>query len=209
MEIGQGSNTFFRDGCRFCLCLVMENLLRYIQALTPFTPENWETLAPALTEISMSKDEYLLETGKVCDALFFISSGYCRAFQDKDGQDINTDFFFENDIATNIHSFATGEKSAFSIQASEPLRVVRFNKKKLREVSLLDPAIETLGRKCLQQIAIKQERHAAMFKLMSPQERYVFLETHDPALLQRVSLTQLASYLGVARETLSRIRSRR
>ncbi|WP_142687704.1 Crp/Fnr family transcriptional regulator [Chitinophaga polysaccharea] len=97
----------------------------------------------------------------------------------------------------------------FSIQASEPLTAVRFDKKKLREVSLRDPAIETLGRKCLQQIAIKQEKHAAMFKLMSPQERYEFLETHDPALLQRVSLTQLASYLGVARETLSHIRSRR
>lgn len=187
----------------------MENLLRYIHTLTPFSPENWQALAPALTKVTLCKDEFLLETGKVCDALFFISSGYCRAFQDKDGHDINIAFFFENDIATNIHSFATGERSAFSIQALEPLSAVRFDKKKLREVSLHDPAIEALGRKCLQQIAIKQEKHAAMFKLMNPQERYEFLETYDPALLQRVSLTQLASYLGVARETLSRIRSRR
>lgn len=187
----------------------MENLLKYIHSLTSFTPDNWQALAPALTEIVLPKDEYLLQAGKVCDALYFVSSGYCRAFYNKDGQDINTAFFFENDIATNINSLATGEKSAFSIQASESLIAIRFDKKKLREVSLLDPAIETLGRKCLQLIAAKQEKHAAMFKLMSPQERYEFLEEHDPGLLQRVSLTQLSSYLGVARETLSRIRSRR
>jgi CRP-like cAMP-binding protein len=187
----------------------MENLLKYIHSLTSFTASNWQALAPALTTIVVPKDEYLLQAGKVCDALFFVSSGYCRAFYNKDGQDINTAFFFENDIATNINSLATGEKSAFSIQASEPMTVVRFDKKKLREVSLLDPAIEALGRKCLQLIAAKQEKHAAMFKLMSPQERYEFLEEYDPGLLQRVSLTQLSSYLGVARETLSRIRRRR
>lgn len=191
------------------LSLNMENLLKYIHSLTNFTPDNWCALAPALTTVVFSKDEYLLQAGKVCDALFFVSSGYCRAFYNKDGQDINTAFFFENDIATNINSLATGEKSAFSIQALGPVTAIRFDVKKLREVSLLDPAIEALGRKCLQQIAAKQEKHAAMFKLMSPQERYEFLEEHDPGLLQRVSLTQLSSYLGVARETLSRIRSRR
>lgn len=79
---------FLRTAPRFYLCLDMENLLRYIHALTPFTQQNWQTLAPALTAITVAKDEYLLETGKVCDALFFVSSGYCRAFQDKEGQDI-------------------------------------------------------------------------------------------------------------------------
>lgn len=87
--------------------------------------------------------------------------------------------------------------------------MIRFDMKTLREVSALDPAIETLGRKCLQLIAARQEKHAAMFKLMTAQERYEYLEQTDTRLLQRVSLTQLSSYLGIARETLSRIRSRR
>lgn len=187
----------------------MEKLLKYIHSLTDFSENSWQTLQPALHKMELRKDEYLLTAGKMCDALYFVNNGYCRAFYDKDGQDINTAFFFENDIATNINSLATGEPSAFSIQAAEPLSVIRFDVKTLREVSALDPAIDTLGRKCLQLIAARQEKHAAMFKLMTAQERYEYLEQTDARLLQRVSLTQLSSYLGIARETLSRIRSRR
>ncbi|MCW3464004.1 hypothetical protein [Chitinophaga nivalis] len=49
----------------------------------------------------------------------------------------------------------------------------------------------------------------ALYKLMSAQERYAYLEQHHPEILQRVSLSQLSTYLGIARETLSRIRGRR
>ena len=186
----------------------MKDLSTFINSLTPFSAAAWELLNPALTTITFPKDAYLLEAGKVCDALFFISQGYCRAFYNKDGLEINTDFFFENEIATNINSFGKAEPSEFAIQACEALTVVRFDKTKLFEASKQSAEIETLGRKCLQRIAAKQEKHAAMYKLMNAQERYAYLEEHFPEMLQRVSLTQLSSYLGVARETLSRIRGK-
>jgi len=47
-----------------------------------------------------------------------------------------------------------------------------------------------------------------MFKMYTPTERYRYIEKNNPRLLQRVSLTQIASYLGIARETLSRIRAK-
>ncbi|SFE97738.1 cAMP-binding domain of CRP or a regulatory subunit of cAMP-dependent protein kinases [Chitinophaga sp. CF118] len=187
----------------------MEKLIAYIHSLMNFSEESWEILSPALITMEFEKDQYLLQAGKVCNSLFYISKGYCRAFYDKDGQEINTSFFFENSIATNINSFAKEEKSEFSIQACENLTVVQFDKKKLREASQLDPAIEMLGRNCLQRIAAKQENDTAIYKLMTAKERYEYLEKYSPDILQRVSLTQLSSYLGVARETLSRIRSRR
>lgn len=187
----------------------MKNLLNYIHSLTEFNQTNWNNLLPALTQLEFKKDEYLLQAGAVCNELFFISKGLCRAFQKKEVQEVNTAFFLENDIATNIYSFATGEVSELAIQACEAVSVVRFDKKLLRQVSLTDPQIEKLGRLCLQQIAIRQEKHAAIYKLMSPQERYTYLQTEYPDFLQRVTLTQLSSYIGVARETLSRIRRRR
>ncbi|MGN7819850.1 Crp/Fnr family transcriptional regulator [Chitinophaga sp. 22536] len=187
----------------------MKQLLTYIHSLTPFSEDNWQHLLPALSLQHYQKDEFLLRAGEVCNALFFVSSGYCRAFYDKDGVDINTDFFFEQDIATNINSYGRREKSAFSIQACGPLEVVRFDRELLLAAAAADPQIETLGRLCLQRIAAKQEKHTALFKLMSAQERYEYLEQEYPAMLQRVSLSQLSSFLGVARETLSRIRGRR
>lgn len=187
----------------------MDHLLAYVQSLVPFSEESWNTLRPALTPSRFKKHAYLLKAGEVCNSLFFVSEGYCRSFYDKEGQQINTAFFFENDIATNINSFASGDKSDFSIMAAEDVSVVCFDKKTLREVSRQDPQIDSLGKKCLQLIAAKQEKHAALFKLMTAQERYEYIENYSPDVLQRVSLTQLSSYLGVARETLSRIRSRR
>lgn len=189
--------------------LIMEAVLAYIQSLGDFSATSWNILSPALTTMSVEKGDYLLKKGQVCDALFFINQGFCRAFYEQGEQEINTDFFFERDIATNITSFAKGIPSEFALQACEDLIVVRFDKSKLREAGRLDPAIETLGRNCLQQIAMRQEKHNALFKLMTAEERYAHLEQHSPAILQRVSLSQLSSYLGVARETLSRIRKRR
>jgi CRP-like cAMP-binding protein len=58
-------------------------------------------------------------------------------------------------------------------------------------------------------IAAKQEKQLQLFRILTAKERYAFLEKNAPDLLQRVSISQLASYLGVKRETLSRIRNKR
>ncbi|MBO9728321.1 MAG: Crp/Fnr family transcriptional regulator [Chitinophaga sp.] len=186
-----------------------KNVLAYIRSLTAFKDKSWEQLYPALSIVTFKKGEYLLEEGKVCQSLFYISEGYCRAYYNKDGKDINTAFFFENDMATNVSSFGQGEPSEYAIQAMEPLTAVKFDKQLLFAAAGQDPDIQVLGRKCLQMIAAKQEKHAAIYKLMSGQERYEYMETNFPELLQRVSLSHLSSWLGVARETLSRIRGRR
>ena len=57
-------------------------------------------------------------------------------------------------------------------------------------------------------ILLASEEHGNLFKMYTPTERYRYIEKNNPRLLQRVSLTQIASYLGIARETLSRIRAK-
>jgi CRP-like cAMP-binding protein len=187
----------------------LTNLLNYIHALTDFPAASWELLQPALTTLEFKKGDYLLKEGTVCNALFYIDKGYCRSFYLKDGLEKNIAFFFEDDIATNINSFGSGTKSGYAIIAAEKLTAVAFDKQKLFEASRLAPEIETLGRKCIRRFATRQEEHATLFKLYTAQERYEWLEKHQPQMLQRISLTQLSSYLGIARETLSRIRKRR
>ncbi len=145
----------------------------------------------------------------MCKSLFYIESGFCKSYYEIDGVVKNTGFFFENDIATNINSFGSGQKSEFNIVACEPLTVTVFDKEKLLEAAKQAVEIETLGRCCIRLFATKQERFSILFKLYSAQERLEFIEANYPDIIQRVSLSQLASFLGVARETLSRIRSRR
>lgn len=187
----------------------MERLRSYIHSLIDLSEEAWSVFRPALTTMGYKKGHCFLQEGQVCNNLFFISAGYCRAFYMKGDQEVNINFFFESDIATNLNSFYNGERSGFSIQACENGTAIVFDKEKLFAAAQENQEIETLGRLCVTQTAARLERHASLFKIMTPQERYEYLEKHHPAMLQRVPLNQLSSYLGIARETLSRIRGRR
>lgn len=187
----------------------MSHFLKYIRSLTTFSNESWDLLQPALTELVIDKNEFLLKQGEVCNSLFYIQSGYCKSYYDMDGVIKNTGFFFENEIATNLASFGSGQKSEFNIIACEPLVVIVLDKELLFQVAKQTSEIETLGRNCIRLFASKQEEFSTLFKLYSAQERLKYLEIKHPEILQRVSLSQLASFLGVARETLSRIRKRR
>lgn len=187
----------------------MSRLLTYVRSLTDFSDESWTALQPALTEKTFAKNELLLKEGQVCQSLFYIGNGYCKSYYNLDGVLKNTGFFFENDIATNISSFGSGQVSEYNIIACEPLSVVIFEKSKLFSIAQQHIEIENLGRNCVRLFASKQEEFSTLFKLYSAQDRLQYLETHHPAMVQRVPLSQLASFLGVARETLSRIRKRR
>src|SRR5690606_29876554 len=187
----------------------MNNLLKYIRSLTSFSDESWKLLQPALTQKEFKKNEFLLKEGQVCNSLFYINKGYCKSYYEIDGAVKNTGFFFENEITTNVKSFGSGQKSEFNIVACEPLTTIIFDKKELFTISKQVIEVETLGRNCIRLFASKQEEFANSFKLYSAQERLEYIETEYPEMIQRVSLSQLASFLGVARETLSRIRKRR
>lgn len=187
----------------------MERLRSYIHSLIDLSEEAWKALNPALTTVEYKKGDYLLREGQACNNLFFISAGYCRAFYRKGDQEINTNFFFESEVATNINSFWTGEKSEFTIQACENSTAIVFDKPKLLVAREENQEIAMLGRLCANEMAAKLENHISLFKRMTAQERYEYLEEHHPTMFQRVPLNQLSSYLGIARETLSRIRGRR
>lgn len=187
----------------------MDNLLKYIHSLTEFSDKSWELLQPALTSKVFKKNDFLLKEGQICNSLFYIDNGYCKSYYEIDGAIKNTGFFFENDIATNVISFGSGLKSEFNIIACEPLTVIIFDKNKLFQAAKQAVEIETLGRNCIRLFASKQEEFSTLFKIYSAQERLEYMETKHPEILQRVSLSQLASFLGVSRETLSRIRKRR
>jgi CRP-like cAMP-binding protein len=71
------------------------------------------------------------------------------------------------------------------------------------------PVISKFFRRLAIHQLLDSEAHSNLFKIYTPTERYRYIEQHKPELLQRIPLSQLASYLGVKRETLSRIRAKK
>lgn len=185
----------------------MENLKKYITTLTDFSEQSWTDFSNCLTEVKIERNELLLQEGQICSSIFFISSGLCKSFYNLDGKEINTAFYFENNFATNIKSLTTSTKSEYIIKACEKTKAIRLNKAKLIEAYNKSHQIETFGRKVLELIITKQQEHSDSFKLLTPKQRFDTLVSKHPDFLQRVSLTQTASYLGISRETLSRFRA--
>ncbi len=181
----------------------------YITSITPFSEESWCLLCSCLTKECFSRKESILKEGQVCKAVYFVVSGLCKASYNAEGKEINTAFYPEKHFFTNIQSIRQGVGSAYDLKACEPSTVLRIDRARLLEAYRLSHEIEALGRKVLEQISAHSEEEVNTFRLLTPRQRYENLLARQPHLCQRLSQTELASYLGTSRESISRFRARK
>jgi len=165
-----------------------------------------DSFCDAASAMEYRKGQQLLKEGNICQKIFFVDSGYLRTCHTQEGLEINTGLHFEGSFVTNLKSLLTGAPSTSFIAAAEPALVYTFTKEKMMDLYAQSPPILDFGKRLLEKIAIQQEEHLELFKLYSAEQRFRYIEQHQPEMLQRVPLSWLASYLGVARETLSRFR---
>jgi len=187
----------------------MTDLREFIHGFAKFSDEGWNALRSIARLREFEKGEHLIEAGKIHQSLFFISKGFCRAYHVQDGGEINTNFYFEKEIVTHMNGYVNDQQSTFAVQACEPVIAYEFYRDDVFEISKRVPEIGIIGKRSLELIAAKQEQQIELYRLLTAGQRYEHLQKHQPEMLQRVSLTQLSSYLGVARETLSRIRRKK
>lgn len=156
--------------------------------------------------IELPKGHMLLSEGETCKHIYHIERGQLRTFYDKNGKEININFSFEGHYVTNLKSFLYAAPSAYYIQTAEPTILRKIAKGELTSMYQRSEEAETFSRQLLQRLLIREEEHSTLFKIYTASERYEYVARHYPKLLQRVSLSQLSSYLGISRETISRIR---
>lgn len=157
----------------------------------------------------LKKGEVLLKDTEVCRSFYLVDHGYLRTWCNKDGLAINVNFTFEGEYTTNYKSAKTRTLSDLVIEAAEDTAVWIFNLDVINKEFEAHPALVLFIRRVATSLLLRSEEHSNLFKLYSPAGRYDYIEKNHPHMLQRVPLTQLATYLGVTRETLSRIRGRR
>lgn len=170
--------------------------------------EDFERLLPLFGFKQCRKKEVILSEGQVCRHLFFILEGAVRGFSIHEGKEINVEFYFENDIVADFYSLRHEIPSKMFLIAIEPCKLLAIAKVDYEHVFGDSLPLTSAAGRFFQNKFFKEEAHSTSFKALSPEERYLYVIEHQPHLIQRVPLTYLASYLGVSRETLSRIRSR-
>ena len=156
----------------------------------------------------VSKGEVLLKEGQVCRQFYFILTGCLRSFSLEEGREINLKFYFEDDFACDFERLRKEEPSKFYIVALEDTTVYYATKKEAVPVFESESSFAVFLFRFFQDLYFGESQHSNTFKLMTPEQRYSFLLENKPHYLQRIPLTHLASYLGMSRETLTRIRKK-
>lgn len=171
-----------------------------------FEEDIWLLLRNVGVEHQLAKGVLILQPGQVCKHIIFLQSGLLRSFYITEGEERNVGFTLENGFVTDLKSLRSEQPSELSIQALESSTLLSIPKTDLVQLYDRSHQLEAFGRRLLEKLLEEQEEYAAWFTLYSARERYNLLVKKQPALVQRVPLGHLASFLGIRRETLSRIR---
>jgi CRP-like cAMP-binding protein len=186
--------------------MITEKLLKKIKEMRSMSIDNIDLLLSCAEQIELKKGQRLLNEGQICNHLYFVEKGFIRTYIIQDGKEININFTFESNFNANIKSLKTNQPSKHIIEAGEKTLVTLFEKNTILELYNRSLEIELLCRKILGLLVIESNDFIDFYKLHTPTERYQYLMKHSPLIIQRISISQLSSYIGVARETLSRIR---
>jgi CRP-like cAMP-binding protein len=192
--------------------LKADALSRYrhkIESFTHVSNEDFEQLAAVMHEKQLNRGEVILKEGQVCKHYYFIIKGCIRSFSIKEGREVNVNFYFEDDVACDFSSFRNEEPSEFYMVAMENCTVFCASKAEALPVFINHTSLHIYLFRFFQYLYLKEEEHSNSFKLLTPEERYHFIVENQPYYLQRIPMIYLASYLGISRETLTRIRGRK
>jgi CRP-like cAMP-binding protein len=170
---------------------------------------SFDLLLEITSEIEVSKNDFFLKQGKICNHLWFLKNGAVKAFEIVNGENRITHFFTEECFFTNYMSVLTKQPSELFFQATENCQVTQINYTNLEDLYNRDHRIEHIGRIMAEMQFIAEYTRRKQLLNMDALERYEYLEKNQPETFSRFSLKDIASYLGITPVSLSRLRKYR
>ena len=181
----------------------------WLQAVSFLTQADCALFEPFLTTQKIANKQIILAERQVCKTMGFINQGAFRTYYvTEDGREINTHFCFENEFVVDYDSFLAQKPSKYYLQAIADSEIVRFNLPTLQNAYNSSQNWERFGRIMAEYSYKITTQRVESFLFMNGEERYLHLLATAPHILDRVPLYHIASYLGLERESLSRLRKK-
>ena len=157
----------------------------------------------------LKKGDYFLKNGKIAKELGFVTDGILRVcYLTNQGEDITKAFITENNFALNILSFNNKTPSEVDFKVVTDCKILFFSKKDLNDLAAEIPCWKDLFLEVSADALINKLKISNNMLIQDAATRYLeFLKIY-PGLANRISLSSLASYLGIKQSTLSRIRKK-
>ncbi|MBO9635438.1 MAG: Crp/Fnr family transcriptional regulator [Chitinophagaceae bacterium] len=182
--------------------LLLKNFSRHIS----LTSEEIRKLPQYFVHKKIRKHQFLLQEGNVCRADYFVIKGSLRQYEsDNAGREHVIQFALEDWWISDLNSLVTGTPSIYSIDAMEDSEVLELNISRQEKLFTDIPKMNVYWRIIMQKAFVAQQRRVLFLHKPLEQRYEDFLQRYSD-FEQRIPQHQIASFLGITRESMSRIR---
>ena len=185
----------------------IQPILTYFEHYLPLDADEISLLEGRVSERKIKRRQFILQEGDVCKHYSFVVEGCFKMYGvGKKGSEHNIQFSAENEWIADIGSFHSEKPSKLFIEAIEPSVILQIKKEDLLFLYVNLPKFDRNFRVIIEDKFIELQSHVLQNISSTAEERYLaFLEKY-PKLARRLPNTQIASYLGITPEFLSKVR---
>lgn len=183
----------------------MQQLIDFITTKVEIRADNLEIILSNFQEMILEKGQFILKTGQIANHYYFIKSGALRFYYGDYEEQLTAWVIVKNEFFTEISSLNPQLPTRFNIEAIEKTELFCITKDAMEMLYQQIPAWQEFGRITWENMSIRMINQIISFQTLSAQDRYLeFIQ--DKELMKRVPVKQIASYLGITPNALSRIR---
>jgi CRP-like cAMP-binding protein len=188
----------------------MKGLYNYIKKIVPDLSSSIEQdIEIHFKRKMLLKGESLIKEGQVNRNVYFVNEGILRNYLMKEGTDITTWFFFPEDFITTFESFQLQIPGMETSEALTDCELFFISFEELEKLNNASHQWERISRIFITRYAFQQGNRLLVLQTMTAEEKYDYLIKNFPKVVQNIPNKYVASYLGITRETLSRIRAKK
>ncbi|MEH6656510.1 Crp/Fnr family transcriptional regulator [Leeuwenhoekiella marinoflava] len=187
---------------------MLDNYFNKLKEFSLFSQAEKDNLTKYITIKKVQKGNYILNSGEVCNHIYFLNQGFARQYYYKNGKEVTEWFAGKNEFCFSIESYFKDSPSKLLIETIEDSEVIYLHKEGLLGLSKSNIEIGQLAIKMFAKSLVLSQQRMESILFQSAKDRYVNLLERQPEIIQKVPLSYIASFLGITQETLSRIRAK-